>query len=108
MFTGKNWAWYAITVVGASMSLYHLYVAFFGSPDAQLFRTTHIAFALVLAFLMSPCFPKKDGTPGWIDISLIGLSLLACGYQFWAKDYIDNRMIYVDEPVPPATGYSAL
>ena len=97
MFTGKNWAWYAITVVGASMSLYHLYVAFFGSPDAQLFRTTHIAFALVLAFLMSPCFPKKDGTPGWIDISLIGLSLLACGYQFWAKDYIDNRMIYVDD-----------
>lgn len=99
MFTGKNWAWYAITIVGASMSLYHLYVAFFGSPDAQLFRTTHIAFALVLAFLMSPCFPRKDGTPGWADLSLIALSLLACGYQFWAKDYIDNRMIYVDDLV---------
>ena len=99
MFSGKNWAWYAVTVVGASMSLYHLYVAFFGSPDAQLFRTTHLAFALVMAFLMSPCFPRKDGTPGWPDLLLVAASLLACGYQFWAKDYIDNRMIYVDDLV---------
>jgi len=99
MFRGKNWAWYAVTIVGASMSLYHLYVAFFGSPDAQLFRTTHLAFALVMAFLMSPCFPRKDGTPGWPDLLLVGASLLACGYQFWAKDYIDNRMIYVDDLV---------
>jgi TRAP transporter 4TM/12TM fusion protein len=99
MFSGKNWAWYAVTLVGGSMSLYHLYVAFFGSPDAQLFRTTHLAFALVMAFLMSPCFPRKDGTPGWQDLLLIVASLLACGYQFWAKDYIDNRMIYVDDLV---------
>ena len=99
MFSGKNWAWYAVTVVGASMSLYHLYVAFFGSPDAQLFRATHLAFALVMAFLMSPCFPRKDGTPGWPDLLLVAASLLACGYQFWAKDYIDNRMIYVDDLV---------
>ena len=99
MFSGKNWAWYAVTIVGGGMSLYHLYVAFFGSPDAQLFRTTHLAFALVLAFLMSPCFPRKDGTPGWQDLLLVAVSLLACGYQFWAKDYIDNRMIYVDDLV---------
>jgi TRAP transporter 4TM/12TM fusion protein len=99
MFTGKNWAWIALTVVGAAMSLYHLYVAFFGAPDAQIFRTTHIAFALVMAFLMSPAFPRKDGTPGLADILMVFASLAACGYQFWAKDYIDNRMIYVDDLV---------
>ena len=99
MFTGKNWAWIALTVVGAAMSLYHLYVAFFGAPDAQIFRTTHIAFALVMAFLMSPAFPRKDGTPGFADILMVIASLAACGYQFWAKDYIDNRMIYVDDLV---------
>jgi TRAP transporter 4TM/12TM fusion protein len=99
MFTGKNWAWIALTVVGAAMSLYHLYVAFFGAPDAQIFRTTHIAFALVMAFLMSPAFPRKDGTPGFADILMVFASLAACGYQFWAKDYIDNRMIYVDDLV---------
>ena len=99
MFKGKNWAWFAISGVGVSMSLYHLYTAFFGSPDAQLFRSTHLVFALVLAFLMAPCFPRKDGTPGWADLLLVAASLLACGYQFWAKDYIDNRMIYVDDLV---------
>jgi TRAP transporter 4TM/12TM fusion protein len=99
MFTGKNWAWIALTVVGCGMSLYHLYVAFFGAPDAQIFRTTHIAFALVMAFLMSPAFPRKDGTPGLADILMVVASLFACGYQFWAKDYIDNRMIYVDDLV---------
>ncbi|MEK9752019.1 MAG: TRAP transporter fused permease subunit, partial [Rhodospirillaceae bacterium] len=99
MFTGKNWAWIALTVVGCGMSLYHLYVAFFGAPDAQIFRTTHIAFAMVMAFLMSPAFPRKDGTPGLADILMVVASLFACGYQFWAKDYIDNRMIYVDDLV---------
>jgi len=100
MFTGKNWTWFAITGVGASMSIYHLYVAFFGSPDAQTFRSTHLAFALVLGFLMAPGWlGKKGGTPGISDIVLIVASLFACGYQFFAKDYIDNRMIYVDDLV---------
>ena len=99
MSTGRNWAWYAITLVGVGMSGYHLYVAFFGAPDAQLFRSSHLVFALVLAFLMAPRFARKDGTPGLADLLLVILSIGACGYQFWAKDYIDNRMIYVDDLV---------
>ncbi len=100
MFSGKNWAWFAVTAVGAAMSIYHLYVAFFGAPDAQIFRSTHLVFALVMAFLMAPCWPRKDGTPGLADLLLVAASLAACGYQFFAKDYIDNRMIYVDDLVP--------
>jgi TRAP transporter 4TM/12TM fusion protein len=99
MSTDRNWAWYAITLVGVGMSGYHLYVAFFGAPDAQLFRSSHLVFALVLAFLMAPRFARKDGTPGLADLLLVILSIGACGYQFWAKDYIDNRMIYVDDLV---------
>ena len=99
MFAGRNWPWYAVTGVGLGMSLYHLYVAFFGSPDAQLFRSAHLVFALVLAFLMAPRLGRKDGTPGIGDLVLVGASILACGYQLWAKDYIDNRMIYVDDLV---------
>ena len=99
MFMGKNWVWYAITGIGAAMSVYHLYVAFFGAPDAQLFRTTHLGFALVLGFLMAPGFSGKGEKPGLFEIVLVVASLAACGYQFWAKDYIDNRMIYVDDLV---------
>ena len=99
MFRGKHWSWYAITGVGAAMSIFHLYVAFFGSPDAQLFRTTHLGFALVLGFLIAPAMRQEGAHPSWPDIILIIGSLLACGYQFWAKTYIDNRMIYVDDLV---------
>jgi len=96
----KKLAGYTIIVVGAAMSLYHLWVAFFGTPDAQVFRSTHLMFALVLAFLAFPFLTKGEKeNPSLIDIGLVILSILACAYQFWAKDYIDNRMIYVDDLV---------
>lgn len=96
----KKLAGYTIIVVGAAMSLYHLWVAFFGTPDAQVFRSTHLMFSLVLAFLAFPFLTKGEKeNPSLIDIGLVILSILACAYQFWAKDYIDNRMIYVDDLV---------
>jgi len=96
----KKWTAWLITAVGAAMSLYHLYTAFFGSPDATIFRTTHLLFALVLAFLIFP-FAKggKLDSPGIASFVLVGLSVVAAGYQWWAKDYIDARMIYVDDLV---------
>lgn len=100
MALNGRWSAYAIMGVGLAMSLYHLYVAFFGSPDATTFRATHLGFALVLAFL---CYPfLKSGENDRVDLSrllLVGLSIAACGYHFWAKGYIDNRMIYVDDLV---------
>ncbi len=98
MTSDKRWAVIAITAVGAAMSLYHLWVAFFGSPDATLFRSTHLAFAMVLAFLIYPMLSSgANQRPGMIEVGAIALTLVACGYHWWAKDYIDNRMIYVDD-----------
>ncbi|MFO7748384.1 MAG: hypothetical protein R6V42_11305, partial [Orrella sp.] len=37
-----------ITVIAVSMSLYHMYVAGFGPPEAVFFRGTHLMFALTL------------------------------------------------------------
>jgi len=96
----KKWSFggWAITIVGAAMSGYHLYVAFFGAPDAQTFRTTHLLFALVLAFLIYPFLSgRKRENPGALEFLMIALSIAACGYQYWAQEYIDNRMIYVDD-----------
>lgn len=98
MALNARWSAYAIVAVGMAMSLYHLYTAFAGTPDATLFRATHLGLALVLAFLCYPFF--KSGEKDRLDVIsliLIVLSIAACGYHFWAKGYIDNRMIYVDD-----------
>ena len=42
------------------MSLYHLYVAAFGPPEALIFRGTHLLFALVLVFLLYPLRKRRQ------------------------------------------------
>ena len=84
--------------VALSMSVYHLYVGFFGTPDAFTLRSTHVGFALVLCFLTLPLreADKGKGPRVW-DWALIALSLAATAYPVLATDYIYNRFIYVDE-----------
>ncbi len=84
--------------VALSMSLYHLYVGFFGTPDAFTLRSTHVGFALVLCFLSLPmrAVDKGRGPRLW-DWALIVLSLAACAYPVLSTDYIYNRFIYVDD-----------
>ena len=43
-----------ITMLAVMMSLYHMYVAGFGPPEAVIFRGTHLIFALGLVFLLYP------------------------------------------------------
>ncbi len=43
-----------INIVAVAMSLYHMYVAAFGPPEAIVFRGTHLLFALTLVFLLYP------------------------------------------------------
>jgi TRAP transporter 4TM/12TM fusion protein len=86
-----------ILAVGLSMSCFHLYVAWFGPPDALTFRSTHLAFALVLAFLMLPARKGAEvERPRWLEAALIVASLVVCGYLVVEREYIINRMIYVD------------
>ena len=46
------------------MSLYHMYVAAFGPPEAIIFRGTHLLFAFALVFLMYPTRPGRPGPRG--------------------------------------------
>ena len=87
-----------ITVVAVAMSVFHLYVAFVGPPDAYVFRGSHLAFALVLAFLI---MPGRHGTAervGWFDVMLVLASAAAAMYPSAVLSYIQNRMYYVDDP----------
>jgi TRAP transporter 4TM/12TM fusion protein len=84
-----------VEVVAAAMSLYHMYVAAFGPPEAVIFRGTHLLFALTLVFLL---YPARPGRPAW---RLLDAALLALGYGFVLHillnyDYFINRIIYID------------
>jgi TRAP-type uncharacterized transport system fused permease subunit len=80
------------------MSAFHLWVAFVGPPEAYVMRGTHLAFALVLAFLVLPGLDGKADRPGWIGWALV-LAAAACAlYPSAVLDYIRNRMYYVDDP----------
>ncbi|MCB1834092.1 MAG: hypothetical protein KDH19_11765, partial [Geminicoccaceae bacterium] len=74
-----------------AMAIFHLYCALFGPPDAIIFRALHLCFALVLGFLMSP------GPFRPVAILLALLAAAAGLYPIFSIDYINNRMIYVDD-----------
>lgn len=89
---------YTTLAVALSMSLYHLYIGFFGTPDAFTLRSTHVGFALVLCFLTLPMRAADAGRgPRIWDWALIALSLAATVYPVMVTDYIYSRFIYVDD-----------
>ena len=55
-------SWTALAIAVA-MSLYHMYVAAFGPPEALIFRGTHLMFATTLVFLLYPF--RRAGGWGW-------------------------------------------
>jgi TRAP transporter 4TM/12TM fusion protein len=88
--------WLALGIAVA-MSLYHMYVAAFGPPEALIFRGTHLLFALTLVFMLYPLRPQ--GRAAW---RLLDLVLLAGGWGlvlhiFLNYQYYTNRIIYIDE-----------
>src|SRR5690606_14143702 len=61
-----------VSVIAIAMSLYHMYVALVGPPETFFFRGTHLAFALVLVFLLYPAAAR-----GRIGVALDTLLLAA-------------------------------
>ncbi|MDH3320224.1 MAG: hypothetical protein OEO84_11120, partial [Betaproteobacteria bacterium] len=55
-------------VIAVVMSLYHMYVAGFGPPEALIFRGTHLLFALTLVFIL---YPAGAGARRLIDVVLL-------------------------------------
>ena len=76
-----------ICLLTISLSLYHLYVAFSGALEAHSFRSTHLAFILVLCFLLRPLGRKKwtDPKNAWfgVDLLLIALVVIIQIYVIW-------------------------
>src|SRR3989304_4787190 len=61
-----------VTAIAVAMSLYHMYVAGFGPPEAMIFRGTHLLFALTLVFLLYPS--RRGGGLGWPAVGAVPLA----------------------------------
>lgn len=85
-----------VQAVAVTMSLYHMYVAAFGPPEAVIFRGTHLLFALTLVFLL---YPLRPGRPGWraLDLALLALGFGFVLHIFANYEYFINRIIYIDD-----------
>jgi len=86
-----------ITVIAVSMSLYHMYAAGFGPPEAVIFRGTHLMFALVLVFLLYPTLSGTSVKWRTYDMLLLALGLGGVLNIFMDYENFVNRIIYIDE-----------
>jgi len=86
-----------VAVVAIAMSLYHMYVAAFGPPEALIFRGNHLLFTLTLVFLLYPM--KPGGGVAWriADAMFIAASWAFILHIYINYEYITNRIIYIDE-----------
>jgi len=87
----------AVTLIAVSMSLYHMYVAAFGPPEAVIFRGIHLMFALTLVYILYPLRP--GGAAAWrtVDAAFLALGLAFVLHIFFNYEYFLNRIIYIDD-----------
>ena len=88
----------AVTVVAVTMVLYHMWVIWAGTPEAIIFRGTHLIFGLVLVFLI---FGSKVGVqrpiPNFIDYVWLVLGAASVLYLFVNYEYLVTRIYYIDD-----------
>ena len=91
---------HAALIAGLAMTAFHLWVVLRGAPTPFEFRGTHLAFALVIVFLLFPG-PTRMGRLGAIpDVLFIAGSLLTVGYLIWNQDALYQRFQFVFPPEP--------
>ncbi len=90
-------AW-LIGIIGAVMSLWHMWVIAAAPPEALFFRGGHLLFAMVLVFLIYPFRGEKRGEPGIVDWLCLAGSLVVVFYLFVNYKYLINRIPYIDDP----------
>ncbi len=80
----------AVCLLSLSLSIYHLYVAYAGSLEAHAFRSTHLAFVMVLCFFLRPLGRKSWTEPrnAWFTVDMLcALATVAVQvYTLWDLD----------------------
>jgi TRAP transporter 4TM/12TM fusion protein len=100
----------AVIVTSVAMALYHMWVIAFGTPEAMIFRGTHLLFALVLVFLLYRLTTETDTQPvsddqkrtsarlpTALDYVLLVAGALPLLHLFFNYQYVVNRIYYIDD-----------
>jgi TRAP transporter 4TM/12TM fusion protein len=96
--------------VAVAMGLYHMWVIAFGTPEAIIFRGTHLLFAIVLVFLLYRWKaavvdgPVDDAQrtadsrlPTPADYLMLALAAAPIIYLFITYENVVTRIYYIDE-----------
>lgn len=78
------------------MSVYHLWTAYFGTPQALFHYPVHVMFALAVLFLYQAHEAKGPNRAARmaIDMILVGVTIWSTAYLFLNADYLANRFVY--------------
>ena len=88
-----GWAGTAVTAIAVAMSLFHLYAAYAIVPTQEL-RYTHVAFTLVLSFLLFPLAARFRNRVRWWDILPGILAVATIAYALWGgEDFTDRATV---------------
>jgi TRAP transporter 4TM/12TM fusion protein len=85
-----GWVGVGVTAIAVSMSLFHLYAAYDIVPTQPL-RYTHVAFVLVLSFLLFPFAARFKNRVQWFDVIACMLAIAVMAYALWGGDDFTDR-----------------
>jgi TRAP transporter 4TM/12TM fusion protein len=85
-----GWAGIAVTGIAVAMTLFHLYAAYDIVPTQPL-RYTHLAFVLVLSFLLFPMIARFRNRIEWFDVIAGLLAIAVMAYALWGGDDFTDR-----------------
>jgi len=92
----SGWAGTIVTAIAVAMTLFHLYAAYDIVPTQPL-RYTHVAFVLVLSFLLFPLASRFRNRIEWFDVLAGALAVGIMGYALWGGDDFTDRAAVPDQ-----------
>ncbi len=86
----SGWTGSIVTAIAVAMTLFHLYAAYDIVPTQPL-RYTHVAFVLLLSFLLFPLAARFRDRIQWFDVvpGLLGIAVMV--YAIWGGDDFTDR-----------------
>src|SRR5436189_3219645 len=91
----SGWAGNVVTTIAVAMSVFHLYAAYAIVPTQEL-RYTHVAFTLVLSFLLFPLATRFRNRVRWWDIVPGIVAVATIVYALWGGEDFTDRATMPD------------
>ena len=103
-----GWAGVIVTAIAVAMTLFHLYAAYDIVPTQPL-RYTHVAFVMVLSFLLFPLAARFRDRIRWFDVLAGAASVAILGYAIWGgEDFTDRATVPLTLDIVLGTIFIAL